>query len=373
VKIEESELHPSWLKRKVIHVDMDCFYAAVEQRDQPELKGKPVIVGGRHRGVVCAASYEARKFGVHSAMPISRAKSLCRGGTFLPVRMARYQECSKDIHAIFRRYTDLIQPISLDEAFLDVSQPKVDLPWASTIARRIKEEIRDELGLIASAGVGPNKLVSKIASDMDKPDGMTVVPPEEVSRFLNPLPVKRIWGIGKKAEEKLKNLGISTIADLAQTSEEILLRHFGQHGSSLHLLSLGIDQSEVKLRSGSKSIGRERTYPEPVLDPGDLKEDLENLSEELGKRLKKKGLKARSLTLKFKRVDFELFTRSTTEGQGVDDQKELLSMAKKIMSEKVDTSLFPIRLFGMSCSHLEQEDIPSLFELLDEESGLSET
>jgi len=361
-----STLHSSWLERKVIHVDMDCFYAAVEQRDNPELIGKSVIVGGRHRGVVCAASYEARRFGVHSAMPISRAKSLCRQGIFLPVRMARYQEISKEIHAIFQRYTDMIQPISLDEAFLDVTNPKVGIPWASTIARKIKEDIRNELELVASAGVGPNKLVAKIASDEDKPDGLKVVPPEEVRNFLNPMPVKRIWGIGHKAEEKLRNLGITTIKALSEVPEEILLRHFGQQGLSLHNLSLGIDQSEVKARTGSKSIGRETTYPEPVLDPGDLNDDLSRLAKELEAQLKKKGLKARSLTLKFKRVDFELFTRSITESQAVDDQTDILRMATDIMTEKVDNELFPIRLFGMSCSHLDREDAPSLFDLLEE-------
>lgn len=366
---EASEIHPSWLLRKIIHVDMDCFYAAVEQRDNPELKGRPVVVGGRHRGVVCAASYEARKFGVRSAMPISRAKSLCKEGVFLPVRMSRYQECSAGIHEIFRRYTDRIQPISLDEAFLDVTEPKLQLPWASTIARKIKEEIREELGLIASAGVGPNKLIAKIASDEDKPDGLKVVPPEEVRNFLNPMPVKRIWGIGRKAEEKLKNLGITTIESLSHLSEDILLRHFGQHGMALHKLSLGIDLSEVKARSGSKSIGKETTYPEPVLDPGDLKEDILNMATKLEERLDKKGLLARGLTLKFKRVDFELFTRSLTQSDGMESRDDLVNCAKKIMDEKVTSELFPIRLFGMSCSHLERrEDTPSLFDLLDDSS-----
>jgi len=355
------------LARKVIHVDMDCFYAAVEQHDHPELKGKPVVVGGRHRGVVCAASYEARKFGVRSAMPISQARALCRSGIFLPVRMARYQECSQAIHEIFRRYTDLVQPISFDEAFLDVTKAKQDLPYASTMARKIKAEILQELGLVASAGVGPNKLVAKIASALDKPDGLLVVPPEEVRSFLNPLPVNRIWGIGKKAEEKLHNLGITTIEALSQTPEELLLRHFGQQGSVMHRLSLGIDLSEVKAREVSKSIGRETTYPEPVLDAGDLREDVLRLSEELERRLKKKSLKARTLTLKFKRVDFELFSRSTTEGEGTNQKVELVRLAQKILKEKVTAEMFPIRLFGMSCSHLDRDDAtPSLFDLLGE-------
>src|SRR5213593_1830763 len=252
--------------RKIIHVDMDAFYASVEQRDNPQLRGKPVVVAWRgNRSVVCAASYEARKFGVRSAMPAVRAERLCPNATFLPPDFPRYRAVSSQVREIFKRHTDLIEPLSLDEAYLDVSENKTGLPTATQVARTIREQIRSELTLTASAGVAPNKFLAKIASDWKKPDGLFVIQPEEVDSFLLPLPVGRLPGVGKVTEEKLEKLGIKTVSNLRGLDLPMLEGQFGRYGMRLYELSRGIDNSQVVPDRPTKSISAEDTFEKDVL------------------------------------------------------------------------------------------------------------
>src|SRR5262250_3474888 len=252
--------------RKIVHIDMDAFYASVEQRDAPELRGKPVIVAWRgNRSVVCAASYEARKFGVRSAMPAVRAERLCPDAIFLPPDFPRYRAVSRQAREIFQRHTDLIEPLSLDEAYLDVSENKTGLPTATQVARTIREQIRSELSLTASAGVAPNKFLAKIASDWKKPDGLFVIQPEEVDAFLLPLPVGRVPGVGKVTEEKLKSLGVQTIGELRSFELAVLEKRFGRYGVRLYELARGIDESRVVPDRPTQSISAEDTFPQDVL------------------------------------------------------------------------------------------------------------
>ena len=247
---------------------MDAFYASVEQRDRPELKGKPVIVGGdpQSRGVVAACSYEARKFGVHSAQPMATAIRLCPDGIFLPVRMSRYKEVSEQVFEIFYRFTPLVEPLSIDEAFLDVTGSARLFGEPVEIAKKIKQMVLEETGLTVSAGVAPSKFVAKIASDIDKPDGLTVVPPDRVRDFLDPLPIKKMWGVGKVTQEALALLNIHTFRDLSQMPVKVLEKKFGKHGVKMHLLSMGIDEREVAPEHDAKSIGHEETFLEDIID-----------------------------------------------------------------------------------------------------------
>ncbi len=252
--------------RKIIHIDMDAFYASVEQRDDPQLRGKPVVVAWRgNRSVVCAASYEARKFGVRSAMPAVRAERLCPSAIFLPPDFPRYRAVSRQVRDIFKRHTDLIEPLSLDEAYLDVSENKMGLPTATQVARTIRDQIRTELNLTASAGVAPNKFLAKIASDWKKPDGIFVIQPEEVDSFLLPLPVGRLPGVGKVTEEKLKGFDVQTIADLRRMDLPTLESRFGRYGVRLYELARGIDKSEVIPDRPTHSISAEDTFEQDVL------------------------------------------------------------------------------------------------------------
>src|SRR6201984_62241 len=254
--------------RKIVHIDMDAFYASVEQRDDPKLRGKPVVVAWRGtRSVVCAASYEARRFGVHSAMPAVRAERLCPEAVFVPPDFPRYRAVSQMARAIFLQHTDLIEPLSLDEAYLDVTENKSGLPTATRVAKTIREQIRGELRLTASAGVAPNKFLAKIASDWRKPDGLFVIQPEEVDAFLLPLPVGRLPGVGKVTEEKLTHLGIKTVAQLRALERATLEDEFGRYGVRLHDLAQGIDESPVVPDRPTKSISVEDTFPEDVLLP----------------------------------------------------------------------------------------------------------
>ena len=253
--------------REIIHLDMDAFYPSVEVLDNPELKGKPVIVGGgKERGVVSSASYEARKFGVHSALPMASALRLCPCGIFLPVRMDRYREISGWIFEIFKRYTPLVEPLSIDEAFLDVTGSERLYGSAVEIAVRIKQEVFQEIGLRVSAGVAPSKFVAKIASDMEKPDGLTVVLPEKVREFLNPLSVSRMWGVGKVTQEKLLGMKVFTFRDLSRIPVDVLERKLGLQGRKMHFLSMGIDARDVEPERDVKSIGHEETFSEDLVD-----------------------------------------------------------------------------------------------------------
>src|ERR1700746_2568287 len=252
--------------RKIIHVDMDAFYASVEQRDNPELRGKPGVVAWKApRSVVCAASYEARTFGVRSAMPAVRAQRLCPNGIFVAPDFTRYRAVSRNVHSILERHTDFIEPLSLDEAYLDVTENKLGLPTATLVARTIREQIRKELDLTASAGVAPNKFLAKLASDWRKPDGLFVIQPEEVDTFLLPLSIGRLPGVGKVTGEKLKNLGVETVADLQKLDLPALEQNFGRYGLRLHELARGIDESEVIPDRPTQSISAEDTFERDVL------------------------------------------------------------------------------------------------------------
>ncbi len=306
--------------RSILHLDLDAFYASVEVLDRPELRGKPVIVGGdERRGVVAAASYEARKSGVHSAMPTATAKRLCPKGIFLPVRMSRYAEMSDTVFAIYRRFTPLVEPLSIDEAFLDVTGCERLFGGAEEVARKIKAAVREETGLTVSAGVAPNKFLAKIASDLGKPDGLTVVPPGGEQDFLDPLPVGKLWGVGKVTEEALLGRGIRTIGDLRRSSRETLVRTFGAHGEHLHELARGIDDRPVETEREAKSVGHEDTYDHDLRDRGAMRRELLSLSDRVSSRLRHGGIKGKTVTLKVKYHDFVQVTRAITLSDPTDD------------------------------------------------------
>ena len=322
--------------RSILHVDMDAFYAAVEQRDRPQLAGKPVIVGadpkgGRGRGVVSTASYEARRFGVGSAMPISTAWRLCPQGAYLPVDMDKYLAVSREVMAVLRRFTNVVEPISIDEAFLDVTESARAFGTGPTIARRLKDEVRLATRLTASVGVAPSKLVAKIASDMRKPDGLVVVAPGSEAAFLAPLPIRRLWGVGPKLEAVLARLGVVTIGDLAALPDEKLQRRFGTHGHDLRLLARGIDKREVASESGeAKSLGQEHTYDEDTGERTRLRKTLMSLADGVGARLRSHGLRARTVTLKYRDESFRTLTRSETLERPTDSGDELFAVASRL-------------------------------------------
>ena len=337
--------------REIIHLDMDAFYASVEVLDNSSLRGKPVIVGGGvKRGVVSAASYEARKFGVHSSIPMSKAMRLCPHGVFLPVRMERYKEVSDRVFGIFRRYTPLVEPISLDEAFLDVTASVRLFGPPEEIARKIRTEVREETGLTVSAGVASSKLVAKIASDMNKPDGLTVVPRGKEQDFLAPLQVGRLWGVGEMTRSALAELGVQKIGDLAGISEEAVVRKLGKHGAHLHRLAYGIDDREVEPEREIKSMGREETFDEDLLEILDLRRQLLDIATRTAARLRSHGLRGRTITLKVKYSDFRLVTREVTLPLGIDDGGEIFRQALLLL-EKTAAGKKPVRLLGIYLSN----------------------
>lgn len=338
--------------RKIIHVDMDAFYASVEQRDHPELKGKPVVVGGdpHSRGVVAAASYEARTFGIHSAMPCAQAHRLCAHAVFVPPRIAHYREVSKDIHGVFRQVTDIIEPLSLDEAYLDVTANKLGEPLAVKVARWLKNEIRAVTGLTASAGVGNSKLVAKIASDMDKPDGLVVIPPERVLDFLAPLPVKKLWGVGPATEARLHDLGLKTVADVRACDEDMLTRRFGKHGALLARQARGEDDREVSTDRTAKSRGSETTFSQDVLSLSVLSEVLLSQAEGVAASLQRMQLRARTITLKVRYDDFTTITRSRSIPQATRDERTLHEVSTELLASATEAGQRPVRLIGLSAS-----------------------
>src|SRR5581483_8443011 len=294
--------------RKIIHVDMDAFYASVEQRDNPELRGKPVVVEWKgNRSVVCAASYEARTFGVRSAMPAVRAQRLCPEAVFVPPDFTRYRAVSHDVREILKRHTDLIEPLSLDEAYLDVTENKTGLPTATLVAKTIREQIRQELNLTASAGVAPNKFLAKLASDWRKPDGLFVVQPEEVEAFLLPLPVGRIPGVGNVTEEKLAKLGIKTVSELRALELSKLEDEFGRYGVRLYELARGIDESPVVPNRPTQSISVEDTFENDVL-LAETEPMIRRLAEKLWEASRKEPRIARTVVLKLKTKEFKILT-----------------------------------------------------------------
>ena len=340
--------------RKIIHVDMDAFYASVEQMDNPELKGKPVAVGGgEKRGVVSAASYEARKFGVRSAMSGYIAKRNCPELIFVRPRFDRYSEISKQIRKIFYDYTDLVEPLSLDEAYLDVTVNKKGNPSATLIAQEIRNRIFNEVGLTASAGISVNKFIAKIASDYNKPNGQKTVNPEEVESFLENLEIRKFYGVGKVTTEKMYALGIFTGKDLKSKSIEFLESHFGKSGSFYYYVVRGIHNSPVKPSRIPKSVGAERTFNENLSSEIFMLEKLENIAGGLEKRLKKAKIAGKTITLKLKYSDFTLQTRSKTITYFIADKDLIFETAKELLfQEKLQNS---VRLLGISLSNLNTE------------------
>ncbi|TGJ98788.1 DNA polymerase IV [Leptospira langatensis] len=363
--------------RKILHVDMDAFYASVEQRDNPDYRGKPVIVGGPpdSRGVVCAASYEARKFGVRSAMPCSRAARLCPSGIFVSPRFEAYSKVSSKIRTIFLEYTDLVEMLSLDEAFLDVTQNKKNIQYASVVAKEIRERIWEETQLTASAGVSINKFLAKVATDQNKPNGMTIVRPEQVDEFIENLDVGVFPGIGKVTLKKMNELGIHSGKDLKSKSLEMLERNFGKSGRWFYHVCRGLDDRPVEPSRERKSLGAESTFANDLVTSSELLRELADIAEELEGRLLKKPFAGRTITLKVKFSDFTQKTRSISADYTYLDKNELYRIGSKLLDEfLLDTgkSVFPIRLLGLSLSHpesssktiskSEEEDLfPSLF------------
>ena len=352
--------------RVIIHLDMDAFYPAVEVLDNPDLLGKPVIVGGGDkRGVVSSASYEARKFGVHSAQPVRTAGRLCPDGIFLPVRMSRYKEVSKQIFQVFRRFTPLVEPLSIDEAFLDVTGSERLFGRPEDIARKTRQAVFEEIGLTVSAGVAPSKFVAKIASDMDKPDGLTIVPPDRVREFLDPLPIKKMWGVGEKTRKALTRLNVHSFKDLSLMPVEVLERRFGKHGVKMHLLSMGIDEREVVTTHDQKSIGHEVTFPEDILEIQEAKKQLLSLAHRVAHRMRRENTLGRTITLKVKYADFVQITRSRKIPKATDDGPEIYSTACCLL-EKTDTGKRPVRLLGISLSLLSQHGSGEQISLFNE-------
>jgi DNA polymerase-4 len=338
-------------ERKIVHIDMDAFYASVEQRDNPELRGKPVIVAWiGDRSVVCAASYEARKFGVRSAMPAMRAKNLCPTAVFLPPDFARYRAVSRQVHEIFRRHTDLIEPLSLDEAYLDVTDNKSGLPTATQVARAIREQIRAELHLTASAGVAPNKFLAKIASDWKKPDGLFVIQPQEVDAFLSPLPVGRLPGVGKVTEEKLGTFAVQTVAELRAVDPATLESHFGRYGVRLYELARGIDHSEVIPNRPTQSISAEDTF-EKDLPLSEMEPMIRRLAEKTWQASRKESRIARTVVLKLKTSDFKILTRSCTPSSPPRSCEELTSIALSLRERIGLASEQRFRLVGVGLNN----------------------
>lgn len=340
--------------RKIIHVDMDAFYASVEQMDNPELKGKPIAVGGNEtRGVVSAASYEARKFGVRSAISGVLAKKYCPELIFVRPRFDRYKEISRKVQAIFYDYTDLVEPLSLDEAYLDVTQNKKGNPSASLIAQEIRQRIFNEVGLTASAGISVNKFVAKIASDINKPNGQKTVNPDEVISFLEALPIRKFYGVGKVTTEKMYQLGIFTGLDLRNKELDFLEKHFGKSGTFYYHVVRGIHNSEVKSERIAKSVAAEHTFDENLTSEIFMEEKLVVIAQQLEKRLQRYKLAGKTLTLKIKYSDFTQQTRSKTLPYFIADKALLVETAKELLyQERLRES---VRLLGISVTNLNTE------------------
>jgi len=305
----------------------------------------------RERGVVSSASYEARSFGIHSAQPMATAMQLCPQGIFLPVRMSRYKEVSARVFTIFHRFTPLVEPLSIDEAFLDVTSSARIFGKPVEIAQKIRKAVKEEIGMTVSAGVAPLKFVAKIASDLNKPDGLTVVPPEKVREFLEPLPIEKLWGVGKATQKALTLLNVRTIRDLSRLPLEVLKAKFGKHGKHLHLLSIGIDEREVETEREVKSIGREETYAEDIVAIEIVKKEILSLATKVTRRLRREGFAGKTVTLKVKYNDFVQITRSVTLPEVTDDGREVFRHCLRLL-EKTEAGKKPIRLLGVSLSHL---------------------
>jgi DNA polymerase-4 len=358
VHMSNDQLKP----RKIIHIDMDAFYASVEQRDNPEYRGKPLVVGGSPQGrggVVAAASYEARKYGIRSAMPSKRAVALCPEVIFVYPRFAVYKEVSNRIREIFSRYTDLIEPLSLDEAYLDVTVDKRGIGSAIAIAKEIKQAIKDELHLTASAGVSINKFVAKIASDLNKPDGLAFIGPDKIEAFMEQLPVEKFYGVGRVTAEKMKGMGLHTGADLKRMTEDELVRHFGKVGHFYYRIVRGIDDRAVESDRETKSVGAEDTFPYDLTTQEEMNAELDKISAIVCERLQRHGLKGRTVTVKIKYSDFRVITRSRSYTQPVDSVEVVADTAKQLLAawfvlRQAQDDIQGVRLLGVSVSNFHE-------------------
>lgn len=348
--------------RKIIHVDMDAFYASVEQRDFPEYRGKPLVVGGQpdSRGVVATASYEARQYGIRSAMPCSQAYRLCPQAIFVFPRFDVYKAVSRQIREVFARYTDIIEPLSLDEAFLDVTEDKLGIGSAMEIAQQIKAAIRDELGLTASAGVSVNKFVAKIASDMDKPDGLTFIGPSKIESFMESLPVEKFFGVGKVTASKMKQLQIYTGADLKRYAEADLVRLFGKSGRFFYRVVRGIDHRPVQPHRTIKSLAVEDTFSTDLYALGAMAVELGRIAEKLAGRMAQRNLLPKTLTLKVKYTDFSQKTRSLSREAGYPDLENILATGEQLLKQAMQDEERGVRLLGLSVSNFKQPSPESL-------------
>jgi DNA polymerase-4 len=351
----------------IIHVDLDAFFAAVEQRDRPELRGKPVIVGGdpRSRGVVSTCSYEARKFGVHSAMPLRTALQLCPNGIFLPVDGAKYQRVSREVMTVLRRFTPAVEQVSIDEAFLDVAGSEALFGPAPEIARRIKAEVVSATGLTVSVGVATNKLIAKVGSDLRKPDGLVVVQPGAEAAFLAPLEIRRLWGIGPKTAERLHGLGIRTIGELAALPVETLTRALGDYGATLHDRALGIDKDPV-IGGGeaAKSVSHETTFAVDVTDPAEIERTLLALTEGVSARLRAAGLRAGTVAVKIRDSQFRTISRQKQLPEPSDLTEPIWRTALELTRPEVRGK--KIRLLGVAATQLGQPEQIGMFEVVDD-------
>ncbi len=354
--------------RRILHCDMDCFYAQVHMRDDPGLQGLPVVIGGspQGRGVVAAASYEARRYGVHSAQPAARAIRLCPEAVFIKPDFPRYRAESEQIFEIFRRFTPVVQPASLDEAYLDVSTHLE--PWgsATAVARAIRRAVWEERNLTVSVGVGPNRLIAKIASDCNKPDGMTVVKPKQVRAFLDPLPVRRLHGVGPATEKALAKLGVQTVADLREVELEVLSRRFGRHGRGLYRYARGLDERPVRTHRERKSLGHERTYSRDLRSLEEMDAQLEDLAERVAAGLSKRDIAARTITVKVRYADFTTLSRGRTLEHSTTSARHIGSVAKELLRQTEAGRGQTVRLLGITGSGLTQGE-PEQLWLFEEE------
>lgn len=339
-------------KQKIIHIDMDAFYASVEQRDHPEFKGKPVIVGGRpeKRGVVATASYEARRYGIHSAMASAQAIKLCPNAIFVKPRFELYKHVSSQIREIFFRYTDLIEPLSLDEAYLDVTEDKLQKGSAIAIAKQIKEAIKTELKLTASAGISTSKFIAKIASDMEKPNGLTFIGPSKIEAFVAQLPVQKFFGVGKVTARRMNALNIFTGADLKALSKNQLITYFGKSGNFYYNIVRGIDQQKVQANRVTKSVGAEDTFSKDLQTLEQLEEELLSLAERVTNRLKTKKLAGCTITIKIKFSDFHQITRNFSTTKPIDSAKDIFDISRNLLQNALLKRQYSIRLLGISIS-----------------------
>ncbi len=349
----------------IFHIDMDAFYASVEELDNPALKGRCVVVGGRsERGVVSAANYEARKFGVHSAMPIFQARKRCPAAIFLPPRMGRYREVSAQIMSILREFSPLVEPISIDEAYVDVTGCRRLFGGVEDMAFRVKQEIKERLNLNCSVGVAPNKFLAKIASDMDKPDGLTIIGPETVDRFISSLPIHKVPGVGKNTHERLGLMGVRTLGDVNQFPEEILVKKFGKFGHRLAQFACGIDRSAVTPVSETKSVSAEETLPEHTDDKCLLRKYILGQAERIARELRGLGVEARTIGIKIKDSDFKQATRSVTIRKATQSSDVIIREASRLLEQY--QMLKKTRLIGVSASNLVSGEDTAQMDLFEQ-------